>query len=225
MPRPPPASLRSGVRVGFLELVSRRAGFADRRSAWLVRCDCGVTKYVAEVPLARGRTKSCGCRAAWFGRTNNLRHGHAGRGALTAEYAAWMAMRSRCTNPKNNSFRDYGARGIRVCERWSKSFESFLADVGRRPSPGHSIDRIDNSRGYEPGNVRWATRYQQNSNRRSNRVLTVRGRSMTLAQWAAELGVERRTLTTRLRLGWSVERVLTEPVNLAKRNGRARCVA
>ena len=91
-------------------------------------------------------------------------HGESNRGNPTPEYAAWAAMKQRCTNRNAPPFIHYGARGISVCERWMNSFEAFLADVGRRPSPKHSIDRIDNDGDYEPGNVRWATRKEQRAN-------------------------------------------------------------
>ena len=112
-------------------------------------------------------------------------------------------------------FRIYGGRGIRVCERW-KSYEAFFADVGARPSAEHSLDRIDTNGHYEPGNVRWATRREQNRNHRYHRWLTHQGETKMLAEWAEETGIGRSTIHLRLKAGWSTERALTEPV---KRRG------
>ena len=140
-----------------------------------------------------------------------LKHGQT-RGGWTPEYGAWVHMRQRCNNPKNTSFRYYGGRGIRVCDRWD-SFENFLADVGVRPSTDHSLDRYPNQKGnYEPGNVRWATRADQNRNRSNTRFYEFQGRRLTLGQWANETGVSKGTLWFRLRVGWSIERTLTTEV-------------
>lgn len=116
----------------------------------------------------------------------------------------------RCTNPRRPQFRYYGGRGIRVCERW-RDFSVFLSDMGERPSPAHSPDRIDNDRGYEPGNVRWATQREQTRNRRTNVIVTAFGRAMTLAAWAEGFGINESTLRERLRRGWLPERAVTQP--------------
>lgn len=130
----------------------------------------------------------------------------------TAEYHAWLGMKSRCTWAPGANYARYGGRGISVCERWSGSFEAFLADMGRKPSPGHTLERIDNDGNYEPGNCRWATRSEQNANTSLSRRLTFRGETLTLRGWAMRLGVKREALKKRLRLGWSVEDALGTPV-------------
>jgi hypothetical protein len=126
-----------------------------------------------------------------------------------SEYQAWNQMRQRCCNPKDRGFRYYGGRGICVSERWQNSFEAFFADMGPKPGPGYSLDRIDNSANYEPGNCRWATRQEQARNMRSNRLLAFGGRTMTLADWAQETGIAWNCLWMRLKYGWSVEDALT----------------
>lgn len=149
----------TGQRFGRL-LVIRRAPNRGRWTAWTCRCDCGVEKVVASTGLVQGSTRSCGClvhenKAA-------LTHGMSGR----SEYYIWALMLQRCYNPKNDHYEDYGGRGIRVCERWKKSFEAFFADMG--PRPGRmTMDRWPNKDGnYEPGNCRWATWKEQAQNRR-----------------------------------------------------------
>ncbi len=143
-----------------------------------------------------------------FGRdARNWRHGHAD----TPIYKIWQGMRDRCANPKNKGYADYGGRGIRVCPAWDRSFEAFLAAVGPRPSSAHSIDRIDNDRGYEPGNVRWATKREQNNNSRNCRIIERNGVKNTVQGWADQLGCRAAIIYTRLHKGWSDEEALKPP--------------
>lgn len=118
-------------------------------------------------------------------------------------------MKRRCDNPKNISYANYGGRGITVCPEWRDNFEAFLRDMGPRPA-GHSLDRIDNDKPYEPGNVRWATRGTQANNTRANRRITHSGVTKTLSQWAHEIGVPVVTLHRRLADGWTLERALAQ---------------
>lgn len=129
------------------------------------------------------------------------------------EYVAWCCMKQRCEYPPFPQWADYGGRGISVCSRWRDSFENFYTDMGPRPSPKHSIDRIDNNGDYEPGNVRWSTHRQQQNNMRSNRLITYNGETLTMAQWSRKLSINYLTLSNRLnRNGWPIERAFTEPV-------------
>ena len=127
------------------------------------------------------------------------------------EYPIWKQMRRRCSIPTHPKYHLYGARGIRVCDRWNDSFVAFYADMGPRPSPAHSIDRIDNNGHYTANNCRWATRQQQGRNTRRNRLLTLDGRTMCVQDWSDETGIHTRTIRTRLDRGWSIERALTTP--------------
>jgi len=120
-------------------------------------------------------------------------------------------MIQRCTNPQRASFADYGGRGIKVCDRWLSSFSDFLADVGARPSADHQIDRKENNGNYEPGNVRWVTRVTQMRNKRSNRKLTWRGETASLAEWGERLGVPAHVFQKRLNRGWDDARTLSTP--------------
>ena len=125
------------------------------------------------------------------------------------EYSIWKGMRKRCNNPRCKSFNNYGARGIKICERWN-DYSSFLSDMGRCPI-GMTLERIDNNGDYQPSNCRWATRKEQNNNKRNHRILEFEGRKQNLAQWATEVGVPASILSNRLRRGWDVKRVLTYP--------------
>jgi hypothetical protein len=156
----------TGQRFGRLVIT----GFAEMRGAWSwwnALCDCGRRTTVKSGALNIGDVRSCGClaaeRAAELAKSN-ITHG----ASYTAEYSIWRGMKDRCGNPNAPKYNLYGGRGIVVCERWAQSFETFLAYMGKRPSPKHSIDRYPNGDGnYEPGNVRWATPSEQNSNRRT----------------------------------------------------------
>lgn len=126
-------------------------------------------------------------------------------------YNVWKKVRARCNNPKDDHFKWYGAKGVSVCSRWN-DFRSFRADMGERPSAKHSIDRIDNSKGYEPGNCRWATQQEQNRNRAANTYITHNGKTQCLAAWSEDLGGDRMLVSARLRSGWNEIDAVTTPV-------------
>jgi hypothetical protein len=123
----------------------------------------------------------------------------------------WEVMRQRCHDPKHPAYKDYGARGIAVCERWN-TFANFLADMGERPD-GTTIDRKDGTKGYEPGNCRWATPSEQANNTRTNVAITCRGRTQNLKQWAKELGISHQVIRYRLAAGWSLEDTFNTPLD------------
>lgn len=128
------------------------------------------------------------------------------------ENAAWRHMKDRCCNPKSQRFDRYGERGIKVCERWINSFENFYSDVGPRPSSEHSLGRIDNDGDYEPGNVRWETDDQQNSNREDSRIVEYQGESITITELGRRRGVCSRTLYCRLESGWDEADIVNAPI-------------
>lgn len=134
-----------------------------------------------------------------------------GKPTSTREYRTWINMKSRCYTPTSTGYKDYGGRGIKVCERWLHSFGAFLEDMGPRPSPEHSIDRIDCDGDYEPSNCRWATRTEQARNFRANRIVEAFGRSMTLAEAAEQSGLPYNTVLYRLKRGWTLDQALTLP--------------
>jgi hypothetical protein len=188
--------------------VIRFDSFKGPHSSWLARCDCGTEVVVLGSNLRAGTTRSCGCLQAEIMASRAL-HGHARADKRTTEYRTWLSMMTRCHNPNSDGYAKYGAAGVTVCERWRVSFEAFLADMGRKPSPRHSIDRIDNARGYEPDNCRWATPSMQTENRRSTRFVIVNGERIPLAEAARRCGLPLATVHTRLRRGMSVEDALT----------------
>lgn len=135
------------------------------------------------------------------------KHGESRHNAQTAEYGVWVDMRKRCRNWNHHAFKYYGGKGVRVCDRWN-SYENFLADMGRRPSPSHSIDRIDSTKDYSPENCRWATRIEQCRNKSDNKLLTLNGATRCVAEWAEVLGISVNTIRKRIRLGYTDEQAL-----------------
>lgn len=129
----------------------------------------------------------------------------------TSEYHTWHTMLQRCHNPKATSYANYGGRGVKVCPRWWQ-FEAFLADMGTKPSAAHTLDRLDNAKGYEPRNVRWATLAEQGHNRRTNKYVEHAGIRASLAATIRRLGLPTFAVRNRIRRGWDVERALTTPV-------------
>ena len=117
-------------------------------------------------------------------------------------HRVWDSMKTRCTNPRSGNYKNYGGRGIKICDRWLHSFEAFAEDMGPRPSAAHSLDRIDVDGDYEPKNCRWATWKQQGRNRRTNVFVTIGNETKCLAEWAEESGIEYATVTKRIREGW-----------------------
>lgn len=129
----------------------------------------------------------------------------------TPEHRAWVGMKQRCNNPKKKDYQHYGGRGISVCPAWLVSFKAFYSDVGPRPSAAHSLDRIDVNRGYEPGNVRWATHQQQVENTRVVRLVTVSGKTQSVSAWEREMGLSKGQVRSREASGWSIEEAIMTP--------------
>lgn len=210
----------AGQRFGRLTVLEY-AGYRQksRSHMWQCACDCGGQITTQERFLLKGGCRSCGCvrreKLSRLGRSMAT-HGDSRVGKHSPEYECWSRIKARCHRLSHHHYGLYGGRGIQVCERWRNSFEAFLADVGRRPGPEYSLDRINTDGHYEPGNVRWATQTQQCRNRRNNRLLTFRGEIATLAEWAERSDIDQSTVGYRLRAGWPVERALTQEVRKHK---------
>lgn len=155
----------SGHRFGRLIAVLRMSR-GDGVVWWQCICDCGRLTMVRGYTLRNGRSKSCGCLPQEIASSRFTTHGATAGGKFTPEYRSYKSMRERCLNPNHLFFKNYGGRGVTICPRWMQSFASFLADMGQRPTAGHSLDRVDPFGNYEPSNCRWATRAEQASNTR-----------------------------------------------------------
>lgn len=182
-----------------------------KRVLWKCRCDCGKFVNVRSDLLHSGQVKSCGCFNSEVHSSLLKTHGL----SQTKFYAAWRGMVQRCTVPKFPSYKEYGGRGIRVCDEWMDNVEAFHDYVSQLPhfgEKGYTLDRIDNHGNYEPGNVRWASKSVQSRNSRQVRLFTYGGKTQCLRDWADELGYTFDTLRGRiLKLGWPIERAFTEP--------------
>lgn len=177
-----------------------------KRSVWLFACDCGKTAEFVAVYVKEGKVKSCGC-LNHNGRPR-VNHGRCKRGRSDRTYTSWNSAKVRCENPNAPNYALYGGRGIGMCERWANDFREFLADMGERPE-GTSLDRIDNEKGYEPSNCRWATITQQAANRRTTHV---NEDGEAWVQQARRNGITACGFNERIKRGWSYERSSTEPM-------------
>lgn len=184
-------------RLTALEPCGKQGG----RTMWLCQCDCGKQKTIRSDHLQTGRIKSCGCYApgAPTHRLYNSRH-----------YHIWTNMKMRCYNKRDPRYPDYGGRGIKVCDEWLNSFESFYSwAIGNGYSDNLTLDRIDVNGNYEPSNCKWSTKKEQNNNKRNNHLITYNGETNTISEWAKAKGIKPHTLYMRIVVyGWSVERAL-----------------
>lgn len=179
------------------------------RITWDCVCSCGVQMRAITSSLRMGNTRSCGCLQKDAIREHGrppITHGMSN----TPTYRTWTCMMDRCYLETHKSYPRYGGAGIKVAIEWH-TFEGFYKDMGVRP-PGKTLDRIDNDKGYEPGNCRWATRKEQANNCRSNKMITFCGKTRTVSEWADKVGLHQDTLGQRLKKGWSVERALMTPL-------------
>lgn len=214
--------------IEYEGLKPRDSGSSTNASWWLCLCECGNTKSAPAHNLTKGNTKSCGCLA----KDTAVKNGKAATThnmSRSPEYHCRRSLLGRCYNTNDPSYRHYGERGITVCSRWRESFDNFLEDMGPRPSRKHSIDRIDNNGNYACGkcdechaagvfkcNCQWATPVTQGRNRRTNHLVTYKGKTQSLIAWAEELGIPIKTLKDRFRSRtkhrWTVERAFETPV-------------
>lgn len=201
----------TGKEFGRLTALGPIGKTNARKILWLCRCACQNEISVTTGDLCSGSAQSCGCLRRERTSIANTKHGM----SETAIYSIWENMIKRCENPNNTAYKDYGGRGIQVCQEWRNSFDLFYSHVSKLPNfgeKGYTLDRSDNSQGYFAGNVRWATRKEQANNRRVRQdAITFDGKTQSLAAWAKELNVEAGMLYGRLQRGWSIERTLNTP--------------
>lgn len=211
MPNPTP--IAPGTVVGAwtvlseLPRVHRKKGRAVR--CFLCRCTCGLEKPVLLIVMKRGAH----CRKCADALRPRPVNPGTHRQTRTPTYRSWTSMRRRCDSPCMPSYPRYGGRGITVCDRWRDSFEAFIADMGERPSPDHSLDRIDNDGNYEPTNCRWATAKEQMRNRHNTHWITAGGETLSLAEWSERTGLPPGVITKRMERGLSPADAMQQPVD------------
>lgn len=196
-----------GRKFGRLTVEAYHSYGAGRMLKYTCQCECGGEAVCYGNNLRNGNSQSCGClcieRTIAANTTHGMRH--------EKVWQAWMGMKNRCYVKTHGGYKNYGGRGIIVCDRWRHSFENFYTDMGDQPSPVSTLDRIDNDGDYEPSNCRWASYSQQNRNRRNNRLVEIDGETHCIAEWVEILGIKDHLVKTRMRRGWSAEKALTTP--------------
>lgn len=170
----------------------------------LFKCRCGKN-FECQINMIRsGNTKSCGCYKNKVMIERNLKHGM----TYSKEYVSWRSMIERTSNPNNNRYHKYGGVGIKVCERWLESFQNFLDDLGTKPSPIHTVDRIENSKGYYKENCRWATPKEQSRNRSTTKMIKYKGEYIPLIELSERLGLNPKLVRGRIYKGHTLEEAL-----------------
>lgn len=192
----------SGKKFGKLTAIKRVGSDKRNISVWLCKCDCGNEKEVSMSSLRPYHNPSCGCNASRKTMGQRFRtHGK----TKTAEHNTWLKMKERCYYPNSKNYQGWGSRGIKICDRWLNSFENFFADMGKRPSSKHSIDRYPNNDGdYEPGNCRWATMSEQRRNQGDALIVEYKSIKKPLANWCEELGLRYQMIWRRIQRGYSI---------------------
>lgn len=199
----------AGKKFGRLTVNSCAGSNRHNKVLWNCRCECGKETRVVGADMRAGKILSCGCLhreiCSRVCKRSMTKHGL----SRSSEYFIWFGMHARCANPSHISYKSYGAKGVKVCDRWN-DFMAFYSDMGRRPTPTHSLERKDRDGPYEPGNVVWADKIEQANNRSTNRIVDYRGESMTVAQAmrAAGAGVKKSTVLHRLNHGWDAARAV-----------------
>lgn len=198
----------TGQQFGRLKV--QKFAFTNKRyvAHWHCLCSCGTELTVASTHLRTGHTTSCGCYAS---EKTTLRNKEAATHGMhkSPEFSVWSKIIERCENPNNRKYPIYGGAGVSICAEWRHDFKAFFDHVGPRPDATYSIDRKDGTKGYEPGNVRWATIFEQNNNKRTNVFIEHNGMRQTVAQWARDLGITTRKFHYRLSVGWPTSKVLS----------------
>ena len=197
----------TGQRFGKLTILAKQGSTKNKKTLWLCLCDCSNIVTIQGDNLKAGITQSCGCLQKELATIKHTTHGMTN----TKIYEVWQHMHSRCRDKADKSYKDYGGRGIKVCQRWGR-FENFYFDMGDLPE-GLTIERIDNSKGYFPDNCKWATIKEQANNKRTNIIIEYQGQHLTLSQWADKIHVKYPALWDRVRKAhWPIERALTKEV-------------
>ena len=191
----------TGKVFGYLTVIKREGSDNSGRAVWMYKCICGKFKTARGKDLVQGKITSCGCMKGKLNETHGLTN--------SKIYKTWISMKMRCENKNANGYKNYGGRGIAICEDWKDNFVSFYKWATENNYKKElSIDRINNDGNYEPSNCRWADRITQQNNTRSNHPITIKGETHNINQWCRIVGLPRTTIKNRLRYGWTGEKLL-----------------
>lgn len=195
----------AGKQFGKLNAIKPLGKNNNGKYLWLCKCNCGNEKTILGDNLIRGETKSCGCLRKEMAAQKNLKHGHSRRGKVSRTHIIWTSMIQRCNNPNTPNYKNYGGRGITVCNRWNPkmdgSFNNFLKDMGEIPE-GKSLDRIDNNKlidGYSPGNCKLSTTKEQNRNKRTNIFININNKNLCLEDCLKKYDIAKTTFYRKLK--------------------------
>lgn len=201
----------AGQKFNRLTVIERYKDKSHQQGVkWICLCDCGNTKIISSYSICSGNTKSCGCFALEVRKKIHLKHGHANK---ILEYSIWKGMKTRCYNKNAQAYKNYGGRGIKVCNEWNNSFLQFFQDMGKRPTPKHTIERINNNMGYSPNNCKWIHKSKQNQNTRYNHFIKIDNQIKHLAAWLRYYKILPITYKTRVKRGWNKIDAITTPIN------------
>lgn len=205
---------KTGDKIGnctFVKEVDKRPTSKNRRAEFI--CKCGKP-FVCDILWVRsGNTLSCGCHNKKVQSERNLVHGHSILTNRSKEYMIWQGMKARCLNPKHKQYKDYGGRGIKVCDRWLHSFPNFLDDMGQKPTPKHTLDRKENDGNYEPSNCKWSTYLEQQANTSRTTYVNYEGQRISLIEISKRFSINPKVVWARLyRYKWTLQDALAKPV-------------
>lgn len=194
-----------GKRFGNLKVLNFEGVNKNQKATWLCKCDCGNTKTIIAGNLKNGKSISCGCVQKDILRNNRKTHGKSN----TSLYKLFSGIKRRCLNKNDSNFNNYGGRGIEICEEWLNDYDSFYSWANENGyKEGLSIERIDNDKGYNPNNCKWIEMSEQSKNRRCNKYIEINGDIKTISEWARLVGIDRNTISRRLKRGISGENLI-----------------
>lgn len=203
-----------GAKVAKLTILELYKSQESGRYRAKCQCECGAFVDVEKSNISSGNTRQCKACANITRSEAHIKHGCSEPMKDVdplgyAIYTRWSAMKARCYRESDSHYKNYGGRGIKVCDRWLESYENFLADMGLPPDRNYQIDRIDNNGDYCPENCRWVSRKENARNKTTNKFITAFGETMTQSAWAEKTGIKRETIAMRLKRGWDAEKALT----------------
>lgn len=199
-------------RLTVIEQLSERC--VNGAVKYLCLCECGNKSKVQANKLRSGVTRSCGCLTKDKATTHGM--------YKSTEHSSWRSMKNRCCNKNHMHYKNYGARGIKICNRWKNSFQNFYDDMGAKPSPKHSIDRIDNNGDYEPENCKWSTEIEQARNRRGTKMYTYKNETKYAREWMDIYEISNNVFYRRVNQGWSFDKIIETPINTKFRNNKSK---